>query len=31
METFEDEEEDDDTYYLPTNRISHLFDEEDEA
>ena len=25
------EEEEDDTYYSPTNRISHLFDEEDEA
>jgi len=25
------EDEEDDTYYSPTNRISHLFDEEDEA
>lgn len=29
--SFNDEEEDDATYYSPTNRISHLFDEEDEA
>ena len=25
------EDEEDDTYYSPTNRISHLFDEEDEV
>ena len=29
--SFNDEEEDDATYYSPTNRISHFFDDENEA